>query len=69
MFSVQAVDDDGEGTIASYIAGGAEGVHSDIEGDDERLSFRTEAQYASQWAQCRHRRSAWYARRCNHADA
>ena len=54
---VQTVDDDGEGSVASYVACCAEGIHSDVEGDHERLSFWTEAQNASQWSQCRHHRS------------
>ena len=50
MFTVQAVDDDGEGAIAGYVAGGAEGVHCDVERDDECLSVRTETKYAGQWS-------------------
>ena len=69
MFSVQAVDDDGEGTIASNVAGGAEGIHRDVEGNHERLSFRTEAQNASQWSQCRHHCSARYTRSRYHTDS
>ena len=66
---VQFVDDDGEGTVASNIAGCAERVHCDIEGDDECLSLRRESQYASHRSQGGHHCSAWYARSCNHADA
>ena len=43
MFTVQAVDDDGEGAIAGYVAGGAEGVHCDVEGNDECLRIGIEA--------------------------
>ena len=43
MFSVQAVDDDGEGAVASDVAGCAEGIHRDVKGNDECLSVRTEA--------------------------
>ena len=46
---MQFVDNDGEGSIASYIAGRAEGIHSNVEGNDERLSFWAEAKHASQW--------------------
>ena len=43
MFSVQAVDDDGEGAVASDVAGCAERIHRDVKGNDECLSVRTEA--------------------------
>ena len=43
MYSVQAVDDDGEGAVASDVAGCAEGIHRDVKGNDECLSVRTEA--------------------------
>jgi hypothetical protein len=43
---VQFVDDDSEGTVASDVAGGAEGVHCDVEGNHQRLGVRIEAQYA-----------------------
>ena len=49
-FLLQAVDDDGEGSVTCYVAGGAEGVHRDVEGDHERLGIRTEAQHATHWS-------------------
>ena len=36
---MQLVDDDGEGTVASYVAGGAERVHCDVEGNHQCLCF------------------------------
>ena len=69
MFSVQAVDDDGEGAVASDVAGCAEGVHCDVKGDDECLSLRTEAKYSGQWSQCGHRRSTRHTRCRHHADS
>ena len=68
MTFVQFVDDDGEGTIASDVAGGAERIHCDVKGDDECLSVRIEAKYAGQWPQCGHRRSARHARCRHHTD-
>ena len=65
---MQFVDDNGECTVASHVAGSAEGVHSDIKGDDESRSIRTEAQYACHWSQGSHHSSARYARSSNHTD-
>ena len=47
---VQTIYNDGKGSVASDVAGGAEGIHRNIEGDDKCLSIGTEAQYASQGA-------------------
>ena len=47
---MQPVDDDGKGSITGYVAGCAERVHRNVEGDDERLSFRIEAKHAGQWS-------------------
>ena len=69
VYSVQTVYDDGKSTVASYVAGRTEGIHSDVEGNHERLSFRTEAQNASQWSQCRHHRSARHTGGCYHTDS
>ena len=66
---VQFVDDNGKRTVAGHVAGSTEGVHSDIEGDDECLSIRRESQYASHWSQSGHYRSARYAWSSYHADA
>jgi len=65
---MQFVDNDSEGAVASHVAGCAERVHCDIEGDDESLSLRTEAQYASHWSQGSHYCSARYAWSSYHAD-
>ena len=65
---MQFVDDNGECTVASHVAGSAEGVHSDIKGDDECLRFGGEPQHASHWSQGSHHSSARYARSSNHTD-
>jgi len=69
MTFVQFVDDDGKGSVASYVAGCAERIHRDVKGNDERLGVRVEAKYTCQWSQRGHRRSARHTRRCHHADS
>ena len=31
---VKTINNDGKGSVASDVAGGAEGIHCDVEGDD-----------------------------------
>ena len=69
MTVVQFVDDDGEGTIASDVAGGAERIHRDVEGDDECLGLGVEAEYTCQGAQCGHCCSARHTRSRHHTNA
>lgn len=66
---MQAINNDGKGSVASDVAGGAEGIHCDVEGDDKSLCFRIEPQYASQGTECSHHRSARHTRSRHHADA
>ena len=66
---MQTIDNDGKGSVASDVAGGAERIHCDVEGDDKSLGFRIEPQYASQGTECSHHRSARHTGSCHHADA
>ena len=66
--AMQTVDDDGEGAVAGYVAGRAEGVHGDVEGDDEGLGFGGKTQHARQGTEGCHGRSAGNAWSRHHAD-
>ena len=45
ILSEYLINDNGDGTIARYIAGGAETVHRNIEGYHKRLHISIETQY------------------------
>ena len=45
ILSEYLINDNGDGTIARYIAGSAETVHRNIEGYHERLHISIETQY------------------------
>lgn len=57
----ESVDDDGDVAVARDVARRAEAVHRDIEGYDQRLFARPEAEDAAQQSERRHDGAAGHA--------
>ena len=58
---IEAVDDDSEGAVAGHVAGGAEVVHGDVEGNHESLLVVAEAKHGVQHAEGCHDGAAGHA--------
>lgn len=65
---IKSVDDDGEGSVAGDIAGSAEVVHGDVEGNHECLFRIPEAKHGMEDAQGGHDGTARYSRSRHHDD-
>ena len=68
ILSEYLIHDNSNGTIARYIAGGAETVHRNIKGYHERLHIGIETQYGGERTERCHHGSSRYTRSCYHAD-
>ena len=68
LFPRYLIHHDGYRPVARHVAGGAEAIHRDIQGDHQRLQGLIESKHTLQYAQGRHNRPARNARRRDHRD-
>ena len=68
-FSVYAVHDYGDGSVARHVAGGAEAVHGDVEGNHQGLGRLVEAEHSLEHTQCSHDGTAGNPGCGDHGDA